>query len=112
MTTKRAYISVFNKDGIVELGERLVKSGWEIVSTGNTAKLLNENKDKYIGKDVLDYGSKDNLEEISSNIFSMLRSADKNESDIILIEGIESNGIGLAIMNRLIRACSHEFYIV
>lgn len=71
-----------------------------------------ENKDKYVGKDILDYGSKENLEEISSNIFSMLRNADKNESDIILIEGIESSGIGLAIMNRLIRACSHEFYTV
>ena len=71
-----------------------------------------ENKDKYVGKEILDYGSKTNLEEISSNIFSMLRNADKNESDIILIEGIESKGIGLAIMNRLIRACSHEFYIV
>ncbi len=70
------------------------------------------NKDKYVGKEVLDYGSKENLEEISSNIFSMLRNADKNESDIILMEGIESKGIGLAIMNRLIRACSHEFYIV
>jgi L-threonylcarbamoyladenylate synthase len=86
----------------------------EIASEYNkvTVMCASENKAKYIGKDILDYGSKNNLEEISSNIFSMLRNADKNESDIILIEGIESSGIGLAIMNRLIRACSHEFYIV
>ena len=77
-----------------------------------TVMCSSENIDKYEGCDILNYGSKDNLEEISSNIFSMLRNADKNESEIILIEGIESSGIGLAIMNRLIRACSHEFYTV
>ncbi len=43
MVKKRAYISVFNKEGVVELGRRLEKNGYEIVSTGNTAKLLNEN---------------------------------------------------------------------
>ncbi len=86
----------------------------EIANEYNKATVIcsSENKEQYTGKEILDYGSKENLEEISSNIFSMLRNADKNESDIILIEGIESSGIGLAIMNRLIRACSHEFYIV
>jgi len=40
---KRAYISVFDKEGIVNLAKKLQKNGWEIVSTGNTAKLLQEN---------------------------------------------------------------------
>lgn len=40
---KRAYISVFDKTGIVELAKKLVCNGWEIVSTGNTCKVLIDN---------------------------------------------------------------------
>ncbi len=37
---KRALISVFDKTGIVEFSEKLVGLGWEIISTGGTAKAL------------------------------------------------------------------------
>ncbi len=40
---KRAYISVFDKTGIVELAHKLDKKGWEIISTGKTCAILNEN---------------------------------------------------------------------
>lgn len=39
---KRAYISVYNKDGIVELAEKLAAEKFEIVSTGGTFSLLKE----------------------------------------------------------------------
>ena len=39
---RRALISVFNKDGIVELARYLAGSGWEILSTGGTARHLEE----------------------------------------------------------------------
>lgn len=68
-----------------------------------------ENKERYAGKSVLTYGSKDNLNEIASNIFTLLRQVDKLKSDIVFIEGIKKENIGVAIMNRLIRACSHEY---
>ncbi|MDW7673015.1 MAG: bifunctional phosphoribosylaminoimidazolecarboxamide formyltransferase/IMP cyclohydrolase, partial [Bacillota bacterium] len=41
---KRALISVSNKRGIVELAQGLVELGYEIVSTGGTAKTLLENQ--------------------------------------------------------------------
>ena len=41
---QRALISVFYKDGIIELAEYLCDSGWEIISTGGTSKYLQENK--------------------------------------------------------------------
>jgi len=41
---KRALLSVFYRDGIVELASFLSGSGWEIVSTGGTSKHLQENK--------------------------------------------------------------------
>ena len=41
---KRALISVFYKDGILELASFLTGAGWEILSTGGTSKHLQENK--------------------------------------------------------------------
>jgi len=41
---KRALISVFYKEGVLELASFLTKSGWEIISTGGTSKYLQENK--------------------------------------------------------------------
>lgn len=58
-------------------------------------------------KHFLHYG--DTLEEISHNIFKLLRLADTYNPDIILIEGVSKEGLGLAIMNRLIRASSYNY---
>lgn len=41
---KLALLSVSDKTGIVELAEKLIAFGYEILATGNTAKLLTENK--------------------------------------------------------------------
>jgi phosphoribosylaminoimidazolecarboxamide formyltransferase/IMP cyclohydrolase len=41
---RRALISVFYKDGILDLASYLNESGWEILSTGGTSKHLQENK--------------------------------------------------------------------
>lgn len=49
------------------------------------------------------------LEDISHNIFKALRKADKEKKNLIIIVGVKPKGLGLAIMNRLIRACSHNY---
>lgn len=41
--TKRALLSVYDKDGIVELGQGLAELGFELVGSGGTARLLKEN---------------------------------------------------------------------
>lgn len=46
---------------------------------------------------------------ICHNIFKMLRMADKTGCEIILIEACDTNGLGLAIMNRLIRTCEYNY---
>lgn len=68
-----------------------------------------ENSLHYKNLEILKYGSKSNLEEISKNVFSILRKVDSYKPDIVFIEGVESTGLGLAIMNRLIRACEYNF---
>lgn len=40
---KRAYVSVFDKENIVDFSKKLVNNNFEIVSTGGTFKLLKEN---------------------------------------------------------------------
>ena len=40
---KRALISVYDKDGIIEFSKELKELGYELISTGGTSKLLREN---------------------------------------------------------------------
>lgn len=64
-------------------------------------------KNKFRGTvQIIDMGS--TLENISKNIFSDLRKADEYKSDLIIIQGVTSEGLGLAIMNRLLRACNYN----
>lgn len=56
----------------------------------------------------INLGSKENLEEISSNIFSSLRKVDKLGCNLAIIEGVNEKNLGLSIMNRLIRACEYN----
>ena len=67
-----------------------------------SSKLSNIPCYKYIN-----YGN--SLEEISHNMFSLLRKCDTYKSDLIIIEGVEKVGLGLAIMNRLIRTSNFNY---
>ena len=55
------------------------------------------------------YNYGDNLVEIAHNIFRLLRESDKLNADVILIEATNTTGLGLAIMNRLIRTCEYNY---
>ena len=61
---------------------------------------------KILVKSYINLGN--NLEEVSKNIFADLREADKSKYDLILIEAVPADGIGLAIMNRVIRTCGYN----
>ena len=58
---------------------------------------------------VINIGSIKDLNEVSKNIFSALRKVDKEKTDLVIIEGVKQEGIGLAIMNRLIKACGNNY---
>ncbi len=87
--------------------EEMVKKINELSQNKNLVILFKtQNLDRYNVQNKLDMGS--TLEEISNNIFTLLRKADKYDADLIIIEGVKKEGLGLAIMNRLIRACGHN----
>lgn len=92
--------------------EKLVNRINEISSNYTNPIILSstENKNLYSCKNIIDVGSRNNLEEIAKNIFTDLRKVDDINPDIVIIEGVPEEGLGLAIMNRLIRAC--EFNII
>lgn len=73
---------------------------------------LSEDLEKYQTEkieDILDMGKRENLEEVSNRIFTLLRKVDHYGADLVLIEGVRKEGLGLAIMNRLIRACEYDY---
>ncbi len=53
-------------------------------------------------------GSRDNLEEMASRLFKLLREFDEEEIDLILAEGLPLHGFGFAVMNRLSKAAGYQ----
>lgn len=49
-------------------------------------------------------GTRDNLYQVSKNLFNILREMDKENLDVIIIESFEKKGLGFAIMERLEKA--------
>ncbi|MDO5555494.1 MAG: L-threonylcarbamoyladenylate synthase [Clostridia bacterium] len=96
-----------------------------LIYSNNQQKLINEinknieleksilvlgrtsNLEKYNTQNKLDMG--ETLEEISKNIFTLLRKVDSYKVKLVIIEGVKKEGLGLAIMNRLIRACGYNY---
>ena len=76
------------------------------LETTNTLVICNELNRKYF-KNSISYGT--SLEDIAHNIFRILREVDKYNVDLVIIEGVKKEELGLAIMNRLLRACSHNY---
>lgn len=83
-----------------------------ISNTNKETVIIGPSELKYVNcKKYLDYGNYKDLDSISHNIFSFLRKADTFNPKLIIIIGVSKNGLGLAIMNRLIRACNYNYII-
>ena len=94
-----------------EENEKMIKKIQELTKKYTNPLVIscNENAKYYDAKNKILYGSKENLNEIAQNIFKDLRKVDSFKPDIVIIEGVKKDGIGLAIMNRLIRACEYHY---
>lgn len=96
--TKCIMVYSNNKDKMIEK----IKS----LENDNTIVICNKNNTIYFNNAV-SYG--ETLEDIAHNIFRILRDVDKMNKDLIIIEGVTKDELGLAIMNRLIRTCSYNY---
>lgn len=99
-------ILVYSEDN-----EKMIKEIQKIIPKYKNPLVIscNENAQYYEVQNKILYGSKENLNEIAQNIFKDLRKVDSFNPDIVIIEGVKNDGIGLAIMNRLIRACEYHY---
>jgi L-threonylcarbamoyladenylate synthase len=53
-------------------------------------------------------GSRSNLASVAQNLFRLLREVDAENVDVIIAEGVSSDGLGLAVMNRLRKASGYH----
>ena len=94
------------KDLIFEINKQI-----RIFDRDVTVLGFEEHKDKINvpNERYIEVSKKDNIEEYAKNIYTDLRKADNIKSKIILIEGVEKKGLGIAIMNRLLRTCEYDY---
>jgi L-threonylcarbamoyladenylate synthase len=67
-----------------------------------------ETQKSYKAAVVKSLGSRFNLAIIAQNLFRLLREVDAEKVDVIIAEGIPSEGMGLAVMNRLRKASGYR----
>lgn len=91
-----------------------------VMCLSENAKYFKDVYSKELNKDNSNYNDTSNIENVeifdmgvslddmSKSIFTDLRKADKCNVDLIIIQGVSPNGLGLAIMNRLLRACNYN----
>jgi L-threonylcarbamoyladenylate synthase len=63
---------------------------------------------RYEGFKVISMGNRDKPETIAANLFSILREFDDMGIEVILSETVDEGGVGLAIMNRMIKAAGYN----
>lgn len=105
-TTKCRLIYSENEDKQIELiNNQILENERDVVVLAfeEHVKKINIDKDK-----IINIGSNKNLEKIMHGIFTAIRKADRCNSKLILIEGVKKDGLGLAIMNRLVNACGND----
>ncbi len=67
-----------------------------------------QTKDWYQGGDILSMGDRDKPETIAARLFSLLRDFDKRGVEIIYAEAVDEFEMGLAIMNRMLKASGYD----
>ncbi|MGN0387498.1 MAG: L-threonylcarbamoyladenylate synthase [Suilimivivens sp.] len=86
-------------DQVETLQKEGIKTG--VIATDETAA-------EYLGGDVKSAGKRQNEEEIARHLFRILREFDDDEVQIMFAESFPHEGIGQAIMNRLLKAAGHQ----
>ncbi|AFK22227.1 L-threonylcarbamoyladenylate synthase [Pyrococcus sp. ST04] len=85
------------KERIRELIAELKKKGKRVGVIGS---------EKYEADEFFYLGN--SIEEVARNLFKALRYMDRANVDVVLAEGVEEKGLGLAVMNRLRKAAGYR----
>ena len=96
-------VSGNREETISKINSLVVENNKKGLKTG--VMCLEQNKNNYKGE-VVSLGS--TLEEVGSNLFDVLRKMDKMNIDIVYSEEFSRNGVGQAIMNRLLKSAGYK----
>lgn len=101
-----------DEDGVIQKINSLVQ---EQINSGRSVGILTteNHKNQYVNANlILAYGNKENMYPLAENLYDALREFDKKNIDYIIIEGIDEEGIGYTIMNRLMKAADGNIFFV
>ena len=97
------YVFTGSKDNVIK---NILNQAEEYISQGKKVGIMAtiETKSMYDKGTVLTVGSRKDMTTIAANLFKVLRMFDDEKVDVILAEGVETDHIGSAIMNRMMKA--------
>ncbi len=104
---KCVMLNIENENSLTSYVDKLIEEN----SMKNICFMLKENninKLNVSSSDVIKINLGSSNEDVAKNLFKSLRDIDRKNIDVCFIEGVEKEGIGLGIMNRLIRACDYN----
>ena len=99
---KTALISVSDKEGIVDFAKQLSKNGIKIISTGNTARLLRENKiNTVLVSEITKFNELlgGRIKSIHPNIFAGILADRKNKKHLAELKKLKMELIDLVVVN-------------
>lgn len=85
------------------MAEEKIRAGCKVGIIGTE-----ETVGKYVQGDVKSIGTREEEATIASHLYGVLREFDRDEVDCIYSEAFAGEGIGSAIMNRLLKAAGHH----
>ena len=92
-----------NKDKVIEkINEIYSKKANSVIVS------FDEDLKRFEGKNVISLGSYNNLVDISKKVFSKLESLEKENYDLIILEGLEEKGLGITLMDRFKKICNNN----
>ncbi len=101
--TKCMLIDISNEKKQIHRINEIIKINKNVCVIG-----FKEHKDKIKCDKYIEISSINDLTEFSKRIYTELRKVDKYNVSLVIIEGVSKSGLGLAIMNRLIRTCAYN----
>lgn len=88
------------------INERIKELEAEGIKTGVIA--TDESKDLYLGDSIKNVGSRADEEMVARRLFRILREFDDEKIEVMFAESFSEEGMGQAIMNRLLKAAGHQ----
>lgn len=92
-------VTEYINDKLAALHREGIRTG--VIATDETAA-------GYLGGDVKSVGRRQNEEEIARHLFKILREFDDDGVQVMFAESFPQQGIGQAVMNRLLKAAGHR----